>query len=715
MNLKLAALSKVPTAVLLLCFGCRSTHPPDQLIATSPFPGRDALAAAVSDGDGPVELSQAVAYALATHPRIGAMRAQILRASGNAAEAITMRSPELNFGFGREDEDSSGWARETESGTSRRTGSESSSFRETGTEFSTSDSWQGGVFDESSAGTRSTATESQESQSSRRSTRYASSSYTVDAEDQNEDSYRLGLRYFPPNPWLMSAAGAAARAERWMAQAELVVEEHKLICDTVEAALQIAYGERILKVREAFADDCRALHEEVRRAMDEGSLNRSDYLDARLRLAAAEADCEREAVQLASWRQRFRLYTGVEPDRVVFKTVEEGGICPLPPDSSGEMVKKLAALLAPQRPDVLVAHWNRLLYEGEWREARAANYPWFSSVEVAYSRWDVDEHRRRTVESTRTETSTTSQRSERRTETFETEEQTTSGGDYEAGTGDGSSWQTTSGRGRETETTSGFATETAYGDSDGDEWWVGFSVEIPVFEWMSSQRNERRKALEAAHTSYEASLARAEREIVLAGQALQKSQADLKKVSKSFRDDRKEIEDLVAAAADLGLPGRLEALRLQERGAELAVLSLDRALSVALAELYFCRVSGLAPGQPLPADMRTDETPKSSEPATEDQTTAAVPGEAGESLVSLAWDMFDKVKADIDKKNFPEADSRLDRIQILVPDFLPAYEERARLYESRGMMAEAEAQRAEMMKRSKENPAYAVKGTSASR
>jgi len=695
------------TFVVLLC-GCRSTKPPEKLIASSPFPERDKMAEAVTAGTGPVELAEAVAYALATSPRIGALKAQIRRASGNAAEAMTMRSPELNFGFGREDEEGHGWSRETGTGSSRRTGSESSSSRETGTETSASDSWQGGIFDESASSTRSSSTDSQGRQSTRENSRYTSSSYTVDAEDQNEDSYRLGLRYFPPNPWLMSAAGAAARAERWMAQAELVVEEHELICDTVEAALQIAYGERMLLVREAFADDCRALHDEVRRAMEEGSLGRSDYLDARLRLAAADADRERDVVRLAQWRQEFRMLTGVDPERVEFKPMEAGGIIAL--GDAGDAAA-LAQTLAPQRPDVLVAHWNQILYEGEWRESRAANYPWFNSVEVAYTRWDGEDARRRTVESTRTETSTTSQRTSSESVRSESEERTTSSGDYEAGTSAGSSWQTGSSRGSESETTSGFATETAYGDTDGDEWWVGFSVEIPVFEWISKQTGERRKALEEARKGYESGLMRAEREIVLAGEALRKSRMDLDTVTSSFAKDRREIDDLVSSSQEMGLEGRLEALRLQERGAEIAILSLDRALSAALDELHFCRVSGLAPGQPLPKAADLDDAApgkkkeKTPEKAVGGEVVDALP--AADSLVHLAWDMLNRVRADIGTGNYDGADSRLERIQILVPDFLPAYEERAKLYEDRGMTQEAEAQRAEMMDRSRNHPEYA--------
>lgn len=525
-----AELVAVVIAALLLSGGCRSTGMLDEMMAVSPYPDRDILATVATNDARPLALSEAVAYALASSPRISALRAAVHREAGNAAEAATPRSPEFRFGFGHEDEDARGWARETETGSSRRTGVETV-----------------------------------------RRSDYTSSSHTADVGDQSEDSLRLGLRYFPPNPWLLAAAGGAAHAMRWMAQAKLVEEEHDIICDTVEAAVQIAYGERALRLHEAFSAECRALYEELQRAAEAGDLPRTDLVDARVRLASADAAREREAARLASWRQKFRMSAGVDPDRVVLRSVEAGAICPVTLTNGAPQVSALARTLARQRPDVLAAHWNRLRYQQEWREARAAGYPWLNHVEGAYTRWDTSDHRERTVEKSSRETDVTSELGS----ITETEHE--SGTDY--------------------------STESSFGSADVDEWWLGVSVDLPIFEWFSRQSGERHSALAEAQRGYEVGRARAEREIVMASQVLQKSRTELDTLHRSFERDRREIEQLAEISAAEGLAGRLDALRLRERSTEIAILSLDRATAVALDELQFCRASGLAPGQPPPPTL----------------------------------------------------------------------------------------------------------------
>ena len=580
--------------------GCHSTRVPEGLIAVSPYPDRDVLAGAVTNEARPMELSEAVAYALSTSPKISALRASVHRAAGNAAEATTPKSPEFRFGFGREDEDTRGWGRETETGSSLRTGSETDFARETSAETGSFERRQWGWLEETSTRERDTVTDTQGAQTSRKSSRYTSSAYTTDIGDQSEDSLQLRLRYYPPNPWLLAAAGGAARAARWMNQAEMVEEEHTLICDAVEAAVEIAYGERILRVREAFAKSCRALHDDVRRAAEEGNLPRTDFLDARLRLASAEAEREQAADRLATWRQKFRASTGVDPERVTLHTVEPGAVFPMKAAEEAAGVSALAPGLARQRPDMLAAYWNRLRHEQEWREARAAGYPWFDYVEVSYSRWDVLDHRQRTVEKSRQETGVTSQSATQSQSRRETQEERTSNGEVETGTSESTAWETGSSSGTEYETGTGFSTESSSGSSDGDEWWVGVSVAIPIFEWMSRQKGERYRALVEARRGYEAGLARAEREIRMAGQVLQKSLAEYGTIRRSFEEDRREIERLAETSETMGLAGRLEALRLRERSTEIAILALGRAMGVALDELHLCRVTGLAPGQPVP-------------------------------------------------------------------------------------------------------------------
>jgi len=90
------------------------------------------------------------------------------------------------------------------------------------------------------------------------------------------------------------------------------------------------------------------------------------------------------------------------------------------------------------------------------------------------------------------------------------------------------------------------------------------------------------------------------------------------------------------------------------------------------------------------------EKPKSVEPAAPE-----------DPLITLARNMLREARTDIAKMNYTEADSRLERIEIVAPDYLPAYEERAKLYESRGMLQQAGEQWAEVMRRSQGKPDYA--------
>jgi len=73
-------------------------------------------------------------------------------------------------------------------------------------------------------------------------------------------------------------------------------------------------------------------------------------------------------------------------------------------------------------------------------------------------------------------------------------------------------------------------------------------------------------------------------------------------------------------------------------------------------------------------------------------------------LYDLAADMLEEARLEIQRHNFPQADDELERIQLIVPDFFPAYVERARLFESRGMLDKAGEQWAEIIKRAPVGP-----------
>jgi len=77
--------------------------------------------------------------------------------------------------------------------------------------------------------------------------------------------------------------------------------------------------------------------------------------------------------------------------------------------------------------------------------------------------------------------------------------------------------------------------------------------------------------------------------------------------------------------------------------------------------------------------------------------SAPAKSEPPDPLVTKARDMLIDARAEISRMNYVQADNILERAQMLAPDFVPAWRERAQLYEKRGMLREAGEQWQQVM------------------
>lgn len=107
----------------------------------------------------------------------------------------------------------------------------------------------------------------------------------------------------------------------------------------------------------------------------------------------------------------------------------------------------------------------------------------------------------------------------------------------------------------------------------------------------------------------------------------------------------------------------------------------------------------LPPEEPPPAIEPVPEAVPAIEPAPAPEP-APEPAPPEDPLIQRAKTMLGEAAAEIQKVNLLEADQLLERIQIMAPDFLPAYIERARLYEQRGLLAKAGEQWAFVLQKS---------------
>ncbi len=163
-----------------------------------------------------------------------------------------------------------------------------------------------------------------------------------------------------------------------------------------------------------------------------------------------------------------------------------------------------------------------------------------------------------------------------------------------------------------------------------------------------------------------------------------------------------EVAELRAAVAGL---------REQLGGLDAPVAEATGTVGVATGEVAL--VDAVAPVGPVTAAVavvESDAFPVREEPPPLIDVPEEAPARPVESdpLVERAKQLLELAQQDVARSNLTGADQLLERIQVMAPDFLPAYIERAKLYEKRAMLNKAGEQWALIMERSKGTPLYAT-------
>lgn len=361
---------------------------------------------------------------------------------------------------------------------------------------------------------------------------------------QWEDSLSLELRITPPNPWQLQAERNAGRADRSIAQADLLAREQDLACDIVEASLKMLYFQRMLKLQTAFATRALRVRTEVQDALDRGNVTSSDYAEARRLSDNALTTQYRMEARLSEIERDLRLLTGIDPLRLELEALRRTPLLPFPmPEPAGD--EALAASLAAEHPTFIGSHWGVFRSEAESREASVARVPWIRHLASGYA-WREGER--------------------------------TGGSQSES---------------RETGTTRSI--EDSGDENDGHEWWVGVGVDLPVFEWLSSESRLRRMAVTYAREYSDRMASRVHGDIVTTLRTARRRQAELERTRQRFKRELPSLQRLATTAKNQGLAGAIEALRAQSAAVDMAAMLADVSLREALGRLDFLRASGLSP------------------------------------------------------------------------------------------------------------------------
>lgn len=197
---------------------------------------------------------------------------------------------------------------------------------------------------------------------------------------EDADVVRLGLRLFPPNPWLMRAEGAAARATLAAAMADLQAAEWRTECAIGRAVSEITGLREELEIArqlEALQADAAKAVEELLRHQQADVL---DELEVRQRGIRANEDVTRSEQAIAVALDQLVLLCGVTPD-----TDDLRGTA-LQPHISEEEMQALGRDVLESRQDIMASYWRLQAALSALRGGKARRIPWFAHVQGSYAK-----------------------------------------------------------------------------------------------------------------------------------------------------------------------------------------------------------------------------------------------------------------------------------------------------------------------------------------
>lgn len=617
-----AAGSALTLASSLLLAACSSTAPdlppPISMVLSTPPSASPIID---SRSTNLLCLEEALLYALQTDMRLSEISIQARRLAGDAA-SIQPMSPEIRLSRDQGRSDRRDWSSSKQSTQTQRTGSD----RTTGntTQFTEENRMShvdsGDPFDPDRVQTDTSSgvehARSTESGSSRSHSVGTQASTSNGHLREEEDGMSLELRLRLPNPWQLSSARSAARASQAMTETELVQRERWLACDIAAAAARLHFMRRMQSLRRDFQRSVVTGQERIHRAFLQGALTAADYADNCRFFASAVADEQRTSIRVIELEQDWRRLTGLDPDRVRLAELESAPIWPLDVPTNSAADAAWAAQVAQAHPAVLLSRSNLRRCASEWRETRARTMPWPAFLAAGYGWWDGEGDGLQTFERSGYETRTgTSSSTE-----LEFEVSRSQNSEMESPTGDRTS---TAERGRQTTVSSSSSTETGKEAStgsgseksrrndDGTEWWVVLGIEVPIFEWFSSEGKRRALAVGTAQEMTERLLARIHHDILTTLEFARKSQLAAQQARERLTQSDDILKRIPVQSRTQGIASELAAMRVDASMLELSILQLDSALQDILTRNELARCAGLFPrfSTPSNAGTQADRSP----------------------------------------------------------------------------------------------------------
>ena len=207
------------------------------------------------------------------------------------------------------------------------------------------------------------------------------SSNTFHGTTANSESYRIGVRFFPPNPWQLSARAAGARANYAAALADVYAAEWLVRSELKMLFAQIRYMKEDLVLLEQLAETRRVSASMAMTLLDKRQAPVVDAMSASQRYIQVLNDRDKLERDLAAAKSEMLALSGQTVGDV---DVAEGDVVRTNVVASSLAAESLQEAALRNRSDIAAAYWRSQLATALLKEAKASRVPWFTRLEASY-------------------------------------------------------------------------------------------------------------------------------------------------------------------------------------------------------------------------------------------------------------------------------------------------------------------------------------------
>jgi outer membrane protein TolC len=362
---------------------------------------------------------------------------------------------------------------------------------------------------------------------------------------EDRDVWQVGIRFFPRNPWELSARTSQGRASLYAAEAALSAAGTAVAEEVRRLYVDIQYAQQDIEQLEALVALRRGLVREMKELVRQGQGTVVDSSRASYRYLQAVSEHQRRLRDRDGLRTDLAQRLSVSP-----ASLPELSEAPLsgPPDDVTTDVASLVGGAMERRADLIELGWRARAARAAFREERARLLPWLTHIQGSFThRENNGESESSSFDSDLLDFSSTTQ------------------------------------------------SDSSTSDDELEEWEISAAMALPIFSLFNQSDDVMRERWQEARRVEGRAVAEMQQDIarVIAEQALRKER--LSAFDTETRDVVSELRETLAQSGDTGILPPDEIARMKEQLIEIERLRIDAEHDRMQGLLRLERAAGLTP------------------------------------------------------------------------------------------------------------------------